>query len=154
MELWDVNCLLGRWPSAALLFHDVDGLLARMDQLGIQMAAVSHTDCLHYDPVAGNAELMRLLASAEPAARARLWPVWVLLPPVTGEQGTAVELTAALDAHNIRLARLYPRDHNYSLSSPDAAELLSLLAQRRMPTLLDLEQSSWEELDRLAAAYP
>jgi predicted TIM-barrel fold metal-dependent hydrolase len=154
MELWDVNCLLGRWPSAALLFHDVSGLLARMDQLGITRAAVSHTDCLHYDPAVGNAELMQLLVQADPAVRARLWPVWVLLPPVTGEQGTAAELAAAMDQHHVRLARLYPRDHNYSLSSLEAAELLGLLAERRTLTLLDLEQSSWEELDRLAAAYP
>ena len=154
MELWDVNCLLGRWPSAALLFHDVAGLLARMDQLGIARAAVSHTDCLHYDPVVGNANLMQLLAQAQPDARARLWPVWVLVPPVTGEQGTLAELAVAMDRAAIRLARLYPRDHNYSLSSPDAAELLALLAARRTLTLLDLEQSSWEELDRIAAAYP
>ena len=154
MELWDVNCLLGRWPSANLLFHDVDGLLARMDELGITLAAVSHTDGLHYDPAVGNAELMQLLAQAAPAARARLWPAWVLVPPVTGERGSPTELAAQLDQHDIRLARLYPRDHNYSLSSPDAAELLALLAARRTLTLLDLEQSSWEELDRLAAAYP
>ena len=143
MELWDVNCLLGRWPSAALLCHDVGGLLARMDQLGIARAAVSHTDCLHYDPVVGNAELMHLLAQAEPGARARLWPVWVLVPPITGEQGTPDKLAANLDQHDIRLARLYPRDHNYSLSGPDAAELLALLAERRTLTLLELEQSSW-----------
>ena len=154
MELWDVNCLLGRWPSAALLFHDVSGLLARMDQLGITRAAVSHTAGLHFDPAAGNAELMRLLAEAPPAARARLWPVWVLVPPVTGEQGAPAELAAALEQNVIRLVRLYPRDHNYSLSGPDAAELLTLLESRHAITLIDLEQSSWEELDRLAVAYP
>jgi predicted TIM-barrel fold metal-dependent hydrolase len=154
MELWDVNCLLGRWPSATLLFHDVGGLLARMDELGIARAAVSHTDCLHYDPVVGNAELMDMLAQAGPSARGRLWPAWVLVPPVTGEQGSPPEMAAALDRDDIRLVRLYPRDHNYSLSSPDAAELLALLAQRRSITLLDLEQSSWEEIDRVAAAYP
>src|SRR5258706_8996145 len=154
MELWDVNCLLGRWPSASLLFHDVSGLLARMDQLGIACAAVSHTECLHYDVAAGNAALLRLLAEASPAARARLWPVWSLVPPATGEQGTPAELAAALEQDGIRLVRLYPRDHNYSLSGPDAAELLALLEPRHALTLIDLEQTSWEEVDRAAAAYP
>jgi len=154
MELWDVNCLLGRWPSASLLFHDVAGLLARMDQLGVARAAVSHTECLHYDVAAGNEELMRLLAQAAPADRARLWPVWSLVPLVTGEQGPPAELTAALDQNGIRLARLYPRDHNYSLSGPDAAELLAFLAPRHTVTLIDSEQTSWEEVDRVAAAYP
>ena len=154
MELWDVNCLLGRWPSAELLFHDVPGLLARMDQLGITRAAVSHTGCLHYDPVWGNTELMEILARAGADARARLWPCWVLVPPATGEQGTPPELASAMTRGNVYLARLYPRDHNYSLSSPEAAELLAVLAQRKTITLLDFEQSSWEEVDRLAATYP
>lgn len=152
MELWDVNCMLGRWPSADLLFHDVRGLVARMDQLGITRAAVSHTDCLHYDLVRGNAQLMAMLAEAEASARARLWPCWVLAPPATGEHGSPAELAAALDAHDIHVARLYPREHNYSLSSPEAAELLNLLAQRHTLTLIDLEQSSWEEIDRVAGA--
>src|SRR6185436_679566 len=56
--------------------------------------------------------------------------------------------------NDIRLVRLYPRDHNYSLSGPDAADLLTMLAERRTITVLDLEQSSWEEIDRVAAAYP
>src|SRR5262245_46313797 len=154
MELWDVNCLVGRWPSAALLFHDASGLLARMDELGIARAAVTHTASLHHDPAVGNAELLRLLAEAPPEARDRLWPVWALLPPVAEEQGTLAELAAALDQNGIRLARLYPRDHNYSLSSPEAAELLRLLEQRRTVTLIDLEQSGWEETDWVAGAYP
>ena len=154
MELWDVNCLLGRWPSAQLLFEDVPGLLARMDELGIRRAAVGHADCLHYDVAAGNASLMNMLAQAPAEARERLWPCWSLVPPVTGEQGSAAELAARLEANQVWLARLYPRDHNYSLGSPDAAALLALLAERHCMTLLDLEQSSWEEIERLAAAHP
>jgi predicted TIM-barrel fold metal-dependent hydrolase len=154
MELWDVNCLIGRWPTAELLFHDVDGLRARMDALGIARAVVGHADCLHFDPAAGNARLMRALEAAAPEVRARLWPCWALLPPATGEMGTLDELARALDAHDIRAARLYPRDHNYSLAGPDAEALLGLLARRRTLTLLDLEQSSWEEIERVAAAHP
>ena len=46
---------------------------------------------------------------------------------VTGEHGSAAELSASLADNDIRVVRLYPRDHNYSLSGPDAAELLGLL---------------------------
>ena len=55
MGYWDVNCLVGRWPSAALAYHDLPGLLARMDQLGIARALVAHTHSLTFDPSAGNA---------------------------------------------------------------------------------------------------
>jgi len=154
MELFDVNCQVGRWPSADLLYHDVAGLVARMDELGIARAAVSHTHSRHFDPAAGNAALMDCLAAAPASQRFRLWPCWVLVPPVTEEQGTAAELDAALDAAAVRVVRLYPRDHNYSLGTPEAAELLELLERRRAVTLLDLEQTSWEELDQVAGAYP
>lgn len=154
MDLWDVNCLVGRWPSAELLFHEVAGLIARMDALGVARAVVSHTHSRHFDPAAGNATLMAQLAAAPAEQRARLWPGWVLVPPVTEEHGTAAELEAALAAQAIRLVRLYPRDHNYSLGTPEAAELLALLERRRTVTLIDLEQTSWEELDRVAGAYP
>jgi hypothetical protein len=154
MELWDVNCLIGGWPTAKLLFDDVSGLLRRMDKLGITRAAVGHADCLHFDVVSGNARLMDMLSPAGPDARERLWPCWSLVPPVTGEQGTAADLAASLAENDIRVVRLYPRDHNYSLGGPDAAELLGLLAQRRAITIVDLEQSSWEEIDRVAGAFP
>ncbi len=154
MGLWDLNCQVGRWPSAELLYHDVAGLVTRMDELGVARAVVSHTHSRHYDPATGNATLMAELAAAPASARWRLWPGWVLVPPITEEQGTADELDAALEANAIRVVRLYPRDHNYSLGTPEAAELLALLERRRAITLIDLEQTSWEEFDRVAGAYP
>jgi predicted TIM-barrel fold metal-dependent hydrolase len=154
MGYWDVNCLVGRWPTAALAYQDVPGLLARMDQLGIARALVGHTHSLHFDPTAGNAALTELLAMAAPEARARLWPVWALVPPVTGEQGRLDDLAARLTQHGVRAVRLYPRDHNYSLGTPEAAELLTWLAALPVIALIDLEQTSWEELDRVAGAHP
>jgi predicted TIM-barrel fold metal-dependent hydrolase len=154
MDLWDINCRLGRWPSANLLFDDVPGLLRRMDALGIARAVVSHADCLHFDVVLGNVRLMDMLSQASEEARERLQPCWGLVPLVTSEHGTPAELQADLQANDIRVARLYPRDNNYSLSSRDSSELLSLLARRRIVTLIDLEQTTWEEIDRVAETFP
>jgi predicted TIM-barrel fold metal-dependent hydrolase len=154
MGLWDVNCLVGRWPTATLAYHDGPGLLARMDQLGIARALVGHTYSLHYDPTAGNAALSELLAALPLEARRRLWPVWSVVPPATGEQGSLTDLAAQMQMHGVRAVRLYPRDHNYSLGTPEADELLAWLAARPCLALIDLEQTSWEELDRLAGAHP
>jgi predicted TIM-barrel fold metal-dependent hydrolase len=153
-SLIDVDCFVGRWPSADLAFHDCAGLLERMDRLGIGKAVVCHTWAWQYDPVAGNRQLMTDLAALPPASRERLVPCWAAVPPATGEQGTVEELGAALDATDVRVVRLFPRDHNYSLGSPDATQLLAMLAGRRILTLIDLDQTSWEEIDRVAEREP
>ena len=83
MELWDINCLLGRWPSAQLLFEDVPGLLRRMDQLGIRRAAVGHADCLHYDVVSGNTRLMDMVAQEAQFIIATHSPLLLAFPDAT-----------------------------------------------------------------------
>lgn len=152
-ELWDVNCMIGRWPTEELLFHDVAGLVRRMDELGIARAVVAHSYGLHYDPIEGNRALGEAIAAFDPTTRARLLPCWTLVPPVTGELG-ADDPLALLESHGVRAARLYPREHNYSLGGPDAAALLAALERGRILTLIDAEQTNWEELDRVAAAFP
>lgn len=153
-RLWDINCMIGRWPTSEFDVHDLPGLLAHMDRLGIERAVVSHSHAWQYDPAAGNARLMDELSRLEAGQRARLEPCWAVVPPATGELGTPAELAAALADHGVRVVRLFPRDHNYSLSAPDAAELLSLLAERRTVALVDLDQTSCEEIERVAAAHP
>jgi predicted TIM-barrel fold metal-dependent hydrolase len=146
--------MIGRWPMDDLAFHDLDGLIGRMDRLGIERAIVGHTWAWHYDPVTGNDALMRELAVAPPPVRARLLPCWAVVPCATGEQGSPDELAAAMAAQGVRAARLFPRDHNYSLSSPDMMPVLAMLAAHRIVTLIDLDQTGWEELDRVASEYP
>jgi predicted TIM-barrel fold metal-dependent hydrolase len=152
--LFDVYCFIGRWPTADLAFHDCAGLLMRMDRLGIGKAVVCHTWAWQYDPVAGNRQLMADLTALPSASRDRLLPCWAVVPPATGEQGTAEELGAALNAAGVRVVRLFPRDHNYRLGSHDAARLIAMLAARRILTLIDLDQTSWEEIDRVAERAP
>ena len=153
-ELWDVNCMIGRWPTETLLFRDVSGLVQRMDQLGITRAVVAHTQSLHHDPFAGNRELTTVFAQLSPQERARLLPCWTLVPPTTGECAVGAELRAELRDHGVRVVRLYPREHNYALGSVDTAVLLATLEHDRVITLIDAEQTSWEEIDRVAAAFP
>ena len=153
IELWDVNCMIGPWPTEELLFHTVVGLLRRMDELGIARAVVAHSYGLHYDANESNHTLNAVLSALDPAMQARLLPCWTLLPPITREHGT-YDMLALLEGQNIHVARLYPREHNYSLSSPDTAVLLAALEQGRIITLIDIEQTSWEELERIAAAFP
>ena len=53
--LWDVNRFLGRWPTAELAYHDLAGLLADMDRLGIARATLYQKLADHPELAAGAA---------------------------------------------------------------------------------------------------
>jgi hypothetical protein len=127
----------------------VEGLLAEMDRLGIQRALVSHTLARTYDPPLGNRLLMDQIAGQE-----RLAPCWTLLPPACGEMGGVGELMAEMERSGVRAARLYPREHTYSLAEWQCGELLSALDERRCVVLLDLAETSWEDVERICRTYP
>lgn len=148
-RLFDANAMVGKFPTGALAYAAVDGLRAAMAGLGIERALVYHSLAWRYDPPFGN----RLLIE-ELAGDGRLFPCWVLLPTGAGEIGSPTEFLAAMARDGVRAARAFPRDHGYDLASPDCAPLLALLAARRVPLFLDLEQAGWAMIEAVAAAQP
>lgn len=149
IRLFDVNAMVGKFPSGELAYHTVDGLRSAMDRLSIDRALVYHSLAWHHDPATGNRQLIEELGG-DP----RLIPVWVILPVTTGEIGTPAEFLAAMKAHGVKAVRAFPRDHVYRITGPDCAPLLKALEGERIPLLIDVEQSSWPEIEALAAAYP
>lgn len=149
IPLFDANAMVGKFPTADLAYHTANGLGAELDRLGIARALVFHALAWHHDPATGNRRLI-----TELDGDARLAPCWVMLPPTTGEIGTPDEFLAALDRHGVRAVRTFPRDHGYRLAGPDCAPLLARLAARCVPLLVDLEQSSWDEIEAVAGAHP
>ena len=43
MDLFDVNCAVGTWPTDRPAYETVDELSSEMERLGIARALVSHT---------------------------------------------------------------------------------------------------------------
>lgn len=147
--LFDVNAMVGKFPTGELAYHDVAGLKAHMARHGIGRALVYHSLAWQHDPAVGNRLLLEELKD-DPT----LMPCWVILPVTTGEIGSPDEFLDAMDTHGVKAVRAFPRDHVYRLVGPDCDPLLERLAQRRIPLLIDVEQSSWPEIESLAAAYP
>ena len=149
MLVFDANCAVGPWPTDKPRYETVEGLLAEMERLGIQRALVSHTLARTYDPAQGNQILMDEIAGYE-----TLRPCWTLLPPACGEMGSVDELMAEMAQAGVRAARLYPREHTYSLAEWQCGELFEALEKRRYVVLLDLAQGSWGDIERICRTYP
>lgn len=159
MNLFDVSCYIGRWPTEQLAYDDVPGLLAEMDRLGIGRALVCHTMAWQNVPSVGNRLLMQ-----ESAGQSRLEPCWVVMPG--DEVGDVAALCDEMAARGVRAVRLCPRDHVYPLTAWMAGGLLSALNERRYLVLLDVDQvvlptglfdvnpAGWREVAWLCQTYP
>jgi len=122
-------------------------LLAEMDHAGIDCALVYHSIAREWCPQEGNDALGRELGG-----EARLFPCFVGLPEATHELAgpdrfaeQVRELSGAV--------RLFPKEHNFSLSGWSTAGILGALQNRRVPVILDISQTSWDELSRLLGTY-
>jgi len=146
---FDADATIGRNPRIDAGPGTVEALLSRMDRVGIGSAVVSHTAARWHDPQAGNT-----LLGTETAGHDRLRPCWVTLPHHTGEVPPPAEFVAQAQAAGVVAVRVYPEDHGYDLSGPDMAPMLAAIAAGGFPVLLEAWQSSWPQIEAVAAAHP
>jgi predicted TIM-barrel fold metal-dependent hydrolase len=130
VTLHDANAHLGHWPFRRLPFTGVEGLLARMDALGIQRAAVASNHAVLYRNVH---EANRELAAWLEGHRDRLAPVATLDPnyPLAGD-----DLAWCAEHLAARALRLLPRWHGFDLCASEALELARLAAARGMTVVV------------------
>lgn len=148
-QLVDANAMVGRHPTVDVGDGSVAALLKTMDRFGITRAAVFHAHAWRHDPVTGNRMLLGEL-HGEP----RLEPCWVAMPDPCGPPDAAARFVAGADQRGVVAVRMFPSDHGYVWDSPDAAPWLDALAGAGLPLLIDVEQTSWPEIDRVAARWP
>jgi predicted TIM-barrel fold metal-dependent hydrolase len=150
MDFFDCNCMVGRFgrPQSGQ-FWEAAALEQELERCGIGRALVFHALSKELDPATGNAALARELAGRE-----RLAPCWVVMPHHTGELPPPAELCDAAAAQGVAAVRLFPRTHGYSLAPWCAGELLAALAGRRVPVLLDHDETTWEEVNAVCEAHP
>ena len=120
--LVDLNCYLGEWPFRRYPCTTISRLLARMDKLRIERAAVSRLENVFFkDCLVGNRELATLIA---PHAD-RFVPFYTVNPAFPGWEddlkACQEELGLAPGAGGIHL---HPNYHAYDLAGSDAAALL------------------------------
>ncbi|MBI2298902.1 MAG: amidohydrolase family protein [Armatimonadetes bacterium] len=124
MTLYDAQASIGSWPFRGHRTRTAAQLLERLDEAGIQRAAVASLSAVCYrDCQAGNEELIEEIAPH----RARLTPFGVLNPAYAGWER---DLADGHETHGWRGVRLYPNYHNYDLAGPDGQRILGALSER------------------------
>ncbi|MBN1352690.1 amidohydrolase family protein [candidate division KSB1 bacterium] len=152
MELtfFDCNCLLGRHiDHVATDPYTKRELLEDMAYFGISDCLVIHARSKDNDPLLGNQTVLD-----ECRDEPHLYPVWVLLPPATGEMESPEILAENIGEKNIRAAALYPKLHSFSIADWTCGSLLDMLSAKAIPLLIDISQISWDEINQLCAEYP
>jgi predicted TIM-barrel fold metal-dependent hydrolase len=158
----DVNAYLGHFAFRRLRYNTAALLLSLMDAKRIDKAVVSSASAITYrNAQAGNEEV----AEEVRGHRERLIPFAVINPSYAGWQD---DLKICHEEFGMTGLRLYPKWHNYELSSPCCRELVKTATERGMAISIpirveDNRQRSWllnvsdvplEEIVELVKAHP
>jgi hypothetical protein len=161
LPLFDCNVWIGRGVGggpAGGRAPTAQSLLAEMDRLGVQEAAVYHIVARQHAPSTGNARLL-----TEIAGQPRLHPVSVVLPAHTGEAPPSDELVADLASNHIRLVRMFPAfeagSHRFALREWVVGDLLGALEDAAIPLLLDFglfrrSEPPWDDIVEVCSNHP
>lgn len=143
MRIVDAHRVLGPVPGDHVPSADVAGMLAELDHLGIDGAAVTPSDGLYGDPAHEH----------DPGAgHERLAPVPVVLPAVPGA-GWPDGPGAVVDAAPV-MVRACPVRHRFALTGPVALRWWRELAAAAIPLALDAQETGLDRVGALAAAAP
>lgn len=140
--IFDINAYLGHFALRELRHNTAFGLLALMDDKGINSALVSSASAITYkDCHAGNEQLMRELNGGSD----RLLPCAVLNPAYAGWRR---DLETCVNEFGMRALKLYPHWHNYALADTCCDEIVCAATELGLPILIpmravDSRQLGW-----------
>jgi len=158
----DVNAYLGHFAFRRLRYNAAASLLSLMDSKRIDKAVVSSAGAITYrNAQAGNEEVAEEVRGHSD----RLIPFAVINPFYAGWKD---DLKICHEEFGVAGLRLYPKWHNYQLSSPYCQELVDAATERGMVISIpirveDNRQRSWllnvrdvplEEIVELVKAHP
>ena len=149
LNLFDSNLWLGS-PDHFPLAEEIEpgALDQAMAEYGIRGGLVSHWDGVRLSPQDGN----QRLADAETVLPPGAWTVWTGLPLAPGEPGP-LPATGHADPR-MRGVRLFPKTHNFQLSSWVVGSLCEWCVSRALPIFFWHVEIEWEQVYRLACAFP
>jgi hypothetical protein len=148
LAFFDCNCQVGRFSAPAPgLALTPDALEAQLAYFGVARALCHHALAREYSPAEGN----RALLEDRPPW---LEPCWVVMPHHTGELPPPAQLLREMQDADVRAVRLFPKDHGWSLREWGSGELAAALESQRVVTLLDLDQTGWDDVDAACGAHP
>lgn len=145
-DVFDANHKVGRLPMNRA-GGSLEQRVAVMDRIGIAEALVSSVTAIYHAPAAGNKELSRAI-NGNP----RLAACWVGLPPGCGELPSLERWVGEAEQAGVAAVRVYPSGHGWSLTSVEGMSLLAAVTAAGMPILVDSDEVSWADLERVANA--
>ena len=147
--------------------YTIDEIEAELRYFHISEALILHRFSYENHPTVGNEEVLKITSLAGQAGKDNLHPVWVLLPEHTREMPSVEsraarpfdgpppeELTSQMLARGVKVARVYPKTHHWSLAEWSAGGLLRALEAHRFPLSIQLDETDWEEIQALAERHP
>ncbi|HBG75326.1 hypothetical protein QBE55_00530 [Eubacteriales bacterium mix99] len=152
LKFFDCHCSFGmrsiRYPGS---FYQKEDLIRKMKSCGIEKALVYHSMAQEYNPEAGNQMLMEAVQGIP-----SLIPVWAVMPHHTGEFPEPDELARRMKENAIQAVTMFPgaADQTYSMAEWNCGGLYGMLEEQRVPLLLGMEQTAWNDLQELLSRHP
>jgi hypothetical protein len=145
----DSNLWIGRPKVPEFVDRfDLDALRRRLARYDIQGGVVSHFAGKDYGPAWGNAELLDALAGTG------LWAGVILTPEMFDPEAAGRACLADAIRRGARLARLFPKSHNFTLRPWCSGALLEALADSRLPLAIWHTEVGWDEMRSLCETHP
>lgn len=127
LDIIDCNVSVGPWPFRHVPGDDAASLAARLKKRGVTQAwAGSLEGIFHRDITAANRNLHATCAKVEGSL---LLPAGTMNPTLPGWKD---DLRRCVEIHGMKLIRLHPNYHDYTLDDARFLELLELVAARNM----------------------
>ena len=150
LPFFDANVRIGRPRIAAPgAIFEPDDVRAALRRLGVADALVVHHTAVEHDPATGNRQCLRAAGG-----RPRLWPSCVLVPHHAGSMAHARTLVPRAVRRGVRAVRLYPKRHGFVLNELTCGAVFDALETWRVPLVLDLAETTWPDVQQLAASRP
>jgi len=144
----DANTMIGRWPTRSLKFSSVDDLIRQMDYHDISQAIVFSASSVKHNPIEGNIEMMKIISNHHD----RIIPCWIVLP--TWKIETDREMIKDLKTNNVKVVRIFPKEHNFVLDNWVCSSLYKSLEKSRIPLLVDGVNANPSQLYMICSNYP
>lgn len=150
--MWvDINAYIGNWPYKKLKNNNLQGLLERMNQFGVNQSVVANLNSLFYkNTQAGNEELFEEIKTSK-KYKNRIIPFSIINPVYPGWKQDFVK-SVDMGAKGIRI---YPQYHDYSPDDKVCVELVQMAGEAGIPVgltvrMVDSRQRSWLDIDHVA----
>ncbi|MGO8702399.1 MAG: hypothetical protein ACLQVA_01175 [Candidatus Brocadiia bacterium] len=149
LRFFDAGIWLGE-PTGFPLAHELspDGLGAALKGRCITGGLVSHWHGKTVSAQDGNEALTRALEGR----RDEVYATWTALPLLPGEGGRLPG--AGPLPGQVKATRIFPKTHNFPLTSWCIGGLSEWLASRRMPLFIWHTELDWKSMYELARAFP